>query len=1051
MKSNFALSLSFDGLRLMHRVTGGWHLVGEVALDDPDMTGSLARLRAAAAQLEPSGLRTKLLIPNDQIRYLALDTTRTDDAAVRAALDGATPYAVDDLAYDFTIGGGRTYIAAVARETLEEARQFASEHGFNPTDYAAVPEPFTFVGEANFGGVDGKAVARDDEPLVVIGTTFLETMPEPTEAQVQADTDVAEDNVNTQAEAAPSVSDPAANEGEPDEGEPDTGPKPSPEDDGVAQPAAQTDTTPADDVTPDDATAQEPAAESTGEPEGDPAPVFASRLRADRSDGATAPAPPVNADKTDKADKADLPPRAEPSMTRPSPAPVLPTLAVPTEPGTDRKEPGPALFATSRDADQPTKTPPVVADVVEPETAPPVTGEAATALPETAAASAASLMADRNTPAPESSETATAKALGAASAVGGAVGGMFASRRMAKAEVADVPTEAEKTKTSVFGARKQPKPKSVVGGKPRFLGLILTAVLLLFLLALAAFAALSEDGLAGWFRSNDTVQTAAATPDAASEVAAPDTADAAGLAEAATAPSALIAPTGAEVLTPEEAERIYAATGVWQRAPRIPLTPRTTSLDGMIVDAASRPVTRVPASPLADAGSVAGDAVIPAPVNPPAPSVTFDFDERGLVVATPQGAVTPDGILVIAGSPPLNPPTRPGTIAPEVTPLDQLASVIPEGAAPVADAPEDVLLIAGAPSIQPPVRPGTQVTPATSATPAAVQPEALPEQTVGDPASDAASATPGVLPEGLNVIAGAPPVLPPVRPGTQPAAAAPEAVAPDTAEGLNLIAGAPPMLPPVRPGTELTDTPAQSDTPDAAQTDDALPEQTAPSLRPLVRPENITQAAAAAENTPFLGALTQAQAASFRPRTRPAGLAPPPAPEPEAAIEPEPAPAPQQAEAVLQISPEIAAAVAQAAARPDPFASATRLAITASLRPDQRPRNMDRIVARAAQAQQRAATQVAAAAPRAVAPSGPTGGTVAQTATLEGAINLREINLIGIYGGSGDRRALVRLGNGRYQRVTVGDNLDGGRVSAISANALSYTKRGRSITLQVPG
>jgi type IV pilus biogenesis protein PilP len=112
---------------------------------------------------------------------------------------------------------------------------------------------------------------------------------------------------------------------------------------------------------------------------------------------------------------------------------------------------------------------------------------------------------------------------------------------------------------------------------------------------------------------------------------------------------------------------------------------------------------------------------------------------------------------------------------------------------------------------------------------------------------------------------------------------------------------------------------------------------------------------------------------------------------------------------------------------------------------------MDRIVARAAQAQQRAATQVAAAAPRAVAPSGPTGGTVAQTATLEGAINLREINLIGIYGGSGDRRALVRLGNGRYQRVTVGDNLDGGRVSAISANALSYTKRGRSITLQVPG
>jgi type IV pilus biogenesis protein PilP len=156
----------------------------------------------------------------------------------------------------------------------------------------------------------------------------------------------------------------------------------------------------------------------------------------------------------------------------------------------------------------------------------------------------------------------------------------------------------------------------------------------------------------------------------------------------------------------------------------------------------------------------------------------------------------------------------------------------------------------------------------------------------------------------------------------------------------------------------------------------------------------------------------------------------------------------------LQISPEIAAAVAQAAARPDPFATATNLAIPQSLRPDPRPRNMDRIVARATQNQQRV-TAAAAAAPAtaatAVAPSGPTAGTVAQTATLTSAINLREINLIGIYGGSGDRRALVRLSNGRYARVTVGDRLDGGQVTAISADVLTYNKRGRAINLRVPG
>ena len=141
MTPNFALSLSFDGLRLMHRVAGGWHVVGDVALDVDDLGAALADLRAKADILEPGGVFTKLLIPNDQIKYLALDTTRAEDDDVREALEGATPYPLDDLAYDFAKGGGRTYIAAVARETLQEAEAFAAEHNFNPVSYAAVPEP----------------------------------------------------------------------------------------------------------------------------------------------------------------------------------------------------------------------------------------------------------------------------------------------------------------------------------------------------------------------------------------------------------------------------------------------------------------------------------------------------------------------------------------------------------------------------------------------------------------------------------------------------------------------------------------------------------------------------------------------------------------------------------------------------------------------------------------------------------------------------------------------------------------------------------------------
>ncbi|MEC9251008.1 MAG: HAD hydrolase-like protein, partial [Pseudomonadota bacterium] len=51
--------------------------------------------------------------------------------------------------------------------------------------------------------------------------------------------------------------------------------------------------------------------------------------------------------------------------------------------------------------------------------------------------------------------------------------------------------------------------------------------------------------------------------------------------------------------------------------------------------------------------------------------------------------------------------------------------------------------------------------------------------------------------------------------------------------------------------------------------------------------------------------------------------------------------------------------------------------------------------------------------------------------TLRNAINLNRINLIGVYGQPSDRRALVRLSNGRYRKVKVGDRIDGGRVLAI--------------------
>ena len=65
-------------------------------------------------------------------------------------------------------------------------------------------------------------------------------------------------------------------------------------------------------------------------------------------------------------------------------------------------------------------------------------------------------------------------------------------------------------------------------------------------------------------------------------------------------------------------------------------------------------------------------------------------------------------------------------------------------------------------------------------------------------------------------------------------------------------------------------------------------------------------------------------------------------------------------------------------------------------------------------------------------------------------MNLRQVNLIGVYGTPSNRRALVRLSNGRYKKVKVGDRLDRGRVTAIGDSQLRYNKGGRNVVLRMP-
>ena len=122
------------------------------------------------------------------------------------------------------------------------------------------------------------------------------------------------------------------------------------------------------------------------------------------------------------------------------------------------------------------------------------------------------------------------------------------------------------------------------------------------------------------------------------------------------------------------------------------------------------------------------------------------------------------------------------------------------------------------------------------------------------------------------------------------------------------------------------------------------------------------------------------------------------------------------------------------------FTNAQSVAI--SLRPEMRPRGVE----------------FAALAPRPTvakpsevqAPTAASSMSVIQAATVKNVLNLRDINLIGITGTKRNPNALVRLANGKVLKVKVGDRLNGGRVTDISAATLTYAISGRSITLDMP-
>lgn len=719
MKPSFALNITDSTIGLLHRTARGWLQVGETQFDTADLAEALGYLRGSALGLSPGGLTTKLVLPNSQIKYLELEAVGPSDTDIRnqlrAALVGRTPYNVEDLVFDWSGTGAKRQVAVVARETLDEAEAFATEHRFNPVSFVGLPAAGDYAGEPWFGATKlaatllekGEKVDRDQDPVQVAARDLPKSHPgaakiapggageaddgtskaladqdKPTRAQRRAAAAAAEQARLAETAAAPSF---------------------DAVDLASAPPVAAPFVTVADaaDVFPErpndavSANAVWPEVAAVGEADIDVTPPSSQTPEGTNGASVTdSQAFPEVAASAAHADEPrgvadDLPPAPSAAIMaafasrRAADAPItkrfggaVDNQALPRLDGFNGRESAAVEFGKS--SPPPLSRPKVGGDLPS---------NVASSLPEFAGVATSSVL-DIAEPKPASAKPNTAFVT--APNIPGA------RKRKSLPQGAAAQPGAPDTRKSLtkpggtFASSKQ-------RGKPRYLGLILTGLLLLFLALIAAwssFVVSSNDGL-----ENGTAvvsapqavepadQVATETPAIDDEMLA-DGQDAADFAlPGATAPAAVVDPAvdltaeaqpevGVQapettvsaanapasppadppaVTGPEPAPTVAAATDSPNAAPL------SEAQDEIFLTAIDAPPLAL--DPLALPAPAAANDALPLPqLEPPPFGTVYQFDADGRIRATPEGIITPEGVRLVAGKPSLIPPARPDAL-----------------------------------------------------------------------------------------------------------------------------------------------------------------------------------------------------------------------------------------------------------------------------------------------------------------------------------------------------------------------------------------------------
>lgn len=270
-----------------------------------------------------------------------------------------------------------------------------------------------------------------------------------------------------------------------------------------------------------------------------------------------------------------------------------------------------------------------------------------------------------------------------------------------------------------------------------------------------------------------------------------------------------------------------------------------------------------------------------------------------------------------------------------------------------------------------------------------------------------------------------------------------------TEEGVPIYAGAPDAVPPTRPDAagETADKDLKAftagieqvlDGPDATPAVDIsgvrIQQASLGTIRP--RPNPFLKQPVAAQPQPESDVpVRRASAETLRPKPRPASLVR------------------KLQQRDINAAAELAAKEAIRENMP------TEYALFVSLVPKPRPENMQRLVSRTKPSLTTAKTRSKAVVRTAPAGGGSSSGTmtksntpksVAALATESARIDKHSLSLIGIFGTSSARRALLRLPSGRYIKVKQGDDVRGWNVSAIGESSVRIKKGSRDEVLRMP-